>query len=129
MLGAITGKLAALQEQARNFKVPEELRHNISANLANARDFIGLSQPGTPEGAAAGGPSTSDAFERRPGGGTGGAAQAEELPLSRCTPGATLWPATVPCRNIPRGLCPQFVALLQFRALPGPAVAGAAWGL
>ena len=44
VLGAIQGKLLALQESARNFKVPEDMRQNFSVNLANARDFIGLNQ-------------------------------------------------------------------------------------
>ena len=45
MLGAgaaITSKLAQLQESARGLELPADVRANISANLANARDLIGL---------------------------------------------------------------------------------------
>ncbi len=59
MLGAgaaITSKLAQLQESARGLAVPADVRANISANLANARDLIGLGNGGAAsatDGAAA----------------------------------------------------------------------------
>lgn len=85
MLGAIQGKLAELQEQARSFKMLEEMRHNISANLANARDFIGLSQPSTPAAAAA-----TDAMSDLGASSGGSVAAAAGVPLSRCALGASL---------------------------------------
>jgi len=52
---AITSKLAQLQESARGLAVPADVRANISANLANARDLIGLGNgvaPSATDGAA-----------------------------------------------------------------------------
>lgn len=42
VLGALHSKFQQLSDSARNIHLPEGLRHNITANLSNARDFMGL---------------------------------------------------------------------------------------
>ena len=74
VLGAIHGKFTELQETARNFHLPEDVRQNITANLANARDFMGLSAPAA--AASAGGePPRPDAGAAAPSLGRAPAAQ------------------------------------------------------
>lgn len=48
VLGALHSKFQQLSESAKNIHLPEGIKHNINANLNNARDFMGL-----PSGAAA----------------------------------------------------------------------------
>ena len=41
MLGALQNQFHRLQESARGISIPDNLKHNISANLGNVRDFVG----------------------------------------------------------------------------------------
>ena len=41
VLGALQNQFHRLQESARGISIPDNLKHNISANLGNVRDFVG----------------------------------------------------------------------------------------
>jgi hypothetical protein len=41
VLGALQNQFHRLQESARGISIPENLKHNISANLGNVRSFVG----------------------------------------------------------------------------------------
>jgi hypothetical protein len=41
VLGALQNQFHRLQESARSISIPDNLKHNISANLGNVRDFVG----------------------------------------------------------------------------------------
>lgn len=52
VLGALQNKFQQLSESAKNIHIPEQMRHNISANLGNVREFVGDFVPSARSGAA-----------------------------------------------------------------------------
>ncbi len=107
---AITSKLAQLQETARSLAVPDHVRANISANLANARDLMGLGD-GAGSDAAGGSAGPAETLRASPGGlepiaeqpsagGGAGPAAAEAAPDS----GSAL-SSQNPCPNPDRADC------------------------
>lgn len=53
VLGALQSRFHQLQESARGMSIPDNLKHNISANLGNVREFVGDFVPGARGGTAA----------------------------------------------------------------------------
>ncbi len=88
---AITSKLAQLQETARSLAVPDHVRANISANLANARDLMGLGDGAGPDAEGAAGPAEApqaspgrlEPIAEQPVGGGAGPAAVDTAPSSR----------------------------------------------
>ena len=129
MLGAgaaITSKLAQLQETARGLTVPPDVRANINANLANARDLIGLgngaadatSDVAMPADVPRNSPARLEPIAEQPAGSgmaaataapDSGCVQQEQQPpyahMQRCRQRMSSLTAVRPCRATPFNAC------------------------
>ncbi len=89
VLGALHNKFQQLSESAKNIHIPEQMRHNISANLGNVREFVGDFVPSARSGAAAAAGGDAGASSGAAGGSAGDVTSAAGAGAAAATEGAS----------------------------------------